>query len=130
MRTLLRHATALVRVKFVLVARLHHGGIAAGARHGDVHWLFEELEALHILDGSLRRLGLIKDDKGLALGLEVRLGHDINHVAILGKDGAQRLLEWLGLDALFQIADVDPASWRLVHPYQPTIECIVCVGVQ
>jgi hypothetical protein len=103
-----------VRVELVLVARLHHAGIAAGARQGNLHRLFEELEALNVVDGRLCRLGLVEDDKGLALGLEVGLGHDVNHVAILGEDGAQGLLERLGLDALLEITDVDPASWRLV----------------
>jgi hypothetical protein len=69
-----------------------------------------------VLDGSLGSLGRIENDEGLALGLEVRLGDDIDHVAILGEDGAQRLLEGLGLDALFQITDVNPVSVRLVWP--------------
>jgi hypothetical protein len=103
-----------VCVKLVLVARLHHGGIAAGARQGELHRLLEKLKALNLVDGCLCRLGLVEDDKGLALGLQVGLGHDVDHVAILGEDGAQGLLERLGLDALLQIPDVDPASWRLV----------------
>lgn len=101
-------------VELVLVARLHHGGIATGARQRNLHRLFEELEALNLVDGRLCRLGLVEDDKGLALSLEIGLGHDVNHVAILGKDGVQRLLERLGLDALLEITNVDPASWRLV----------------
>ena len=101
-------------VKFVLVARLHHGGIATGARQRNLHRLFEELEALNLVDGRLCRLRLVEDDKGLALGFEVGLDHDVNHVAILGEDGAQGLLERLGLDTLLEITDVDPASWRLV----------------
>lgn len=103
-------------IKLVLIAGLHHGGIAAGASHRDLHRLVEELEALDVLDGSLGSLGRVENDKGLALGLEVCLGDDIDHVAILGKDGAQGLLEWLGLDALLQVTDVNPASVRLVWP--------------
>jgi hypothetical protein len=105
-----------VCVKFLLIASLDHGGIASGARHGNVHRLLEELEALHIFDGCLRRLRAVENDKGLALGLEVRLGHNVNHVAILGEDGAQGLFERLGLDALLEVAYVDPANGWLVLP--------------
>lgn len=97
-------------IKLVLVAGPHHGGIAAGARHGDLHRLVEQLEAVHVLDGGQRRLGLVEHDEGLPLGLEVRLGDHINHVAIFREDGAQGLLERLRLDALFQVTDVDPVS--------------------
>lgn len=103
-------------VKLLLVASLHHGGIAPGARQRKMHWLLEELEALDVLDGCLRRLGAVEDDKGLALGLEVRLGHDVNHVAIFGKDGAERFLERFRLDALLEVAYVDPANGGLVLP--------------
>lgn len=65
---------------------------------------------MDVLNGSLRRLGLVKDHESLTLRLEVCLGHDINHVAILGKEGTQGLLERLGLDALLQITDINPAK--------------------
>ncbi len=93
-------------VKLVLVARLEHGGIAAGAGQGELHGLVEELEALDVVDGGEGGLGGVEDDKSLALGLEVRLGDDVNHVAILGEDGAQGLFKRLGLDALLEVADV------------------------
>lgn len=115
-RTLLSHAPALVGIELVLVAHLHHGGIAAGAGKGELHRLVEELEALDVLDGGLGSLGCVEHDESLALGLEVRLGDDVNHVAILGEDGAQGLLEGLGLDALLQVTDVKPARVRLVWP--------------
>ena len=87
-RTLLSHAPALVCVKLLLVARLHYCGITSGARQGELHRLVEELEAMNVLDGGLGRLGLIKDDKSLTLSLQVCLSHHVNHVSILGKDGA------------------------------------------
>ncbi len=86
-RTLLRNTPALVGIELIFVARLHHGGVAAGARQGDLHRLVEEIEALDVGDGGGGRLGGIEDDKRLALGLEVRFGDDIYHVAIFGKDG-------------------------------------------
>jgi hypothetical protein len=129
-RTLLCDAPALVGVEIFIAARLNHGGIAPGAGEGDLHRLVEELEALDIGDGGHGRLGGVKDDKGLALGLEVRLGHDVNHVAIFREDGVQGLLERFGLDALLEIADVNPATGRLVWPTSCARGCLVCVGVQ
>ena len=121
-------------IKLVLVARLQHGGIASGAGQRDLHRLVEELETVDVGDGGLGRLGGVENNKGLALGLEVGLGHDVNHVAIFRKDGAQGLLERFGLDALLQITDVNPVSKRLVfRAYQFKLlrtECLVCVGVQ
>lgn len=58
---------------------------------------------------------VVKHDEGLALGLEVRLHHNVNHVAIFGKDGAQCLLEGLRLDTLLEVAHIDPANRGLVR---------------
>jgi hypothetical protein len=74
-----------VCVKLLLVAILHHRGIASGARQGELHRLVEELEAMDVLNRRLRGLGLVEHDKCLTLGLEICLGHDVNHVAILRK---------------------------------------------
>lgn len=94
-------------VKLLLVASLNNGSVAPRPRQGHHHGLLKQLEALEIVDGSLSRLGLVKDHKGLALGLEVGLGDDINDISVLGEDGAQGLLEGLWLDALLEIAYID-----------------------
>lgn len=99
-----------MRVKLLLVAGLHHGGIAPGASQRDHHRLVEQLEALHLLDGCHGRLRVLEHDKGLALGLQICLGHDIDHVTIFGEDGAQGLLEGFRFDALLEIAYVNPAN--------------------
>lgn len=103
-----------MRVKLVLVARLEDGGVAPGPRQRQVHGLLEQLEALDLVDGGLGGFRLVEDDKGLALGLEVGLGHDVDDVAVLGEDGAQGLLENVGLDALFEVAHVDAVRGREV----------------
>lgn len=105
--TLLSNASALVLVKLFLVASLSNRSVAPRLRQGHQHGLLKQLEALKFLDGGLGRLGLVKDHKGLALGLEIGLGDDINHIAVLGEDGAQGLLERLWLDALLEIAYID-----------------------
>jgi len=103
-----------VRVELVLIARLENCGITAGACQGNLHRLIEEFEALDLLNGGVCRFGLVEDDKGLALGLEVCLGHDVDHVSILREDCAQGLLERLGFDALFQITDVHAMNYPSV----------------
>lgn len=95
-------------VKLLFISVLHHGSIAASTSQSDLHWLLEQLEAVHILNGGQRRFGLVEHDERLAFGLEVRLGHDVDHVAILGENGIQRLLDQFWLDTLFQIMDVYP----------------------
>lgn len=105
--TLLSNAPALVLVKLLLVASLNNRSVAPRPRQGHHHGLLEQLEALEFIDGSLSRLGFVKDHKGLALGLEVGLGDDINHIAVFGEDGAQGVLEGLWLDALLEIAYID-----------------------
>jgi hypothetical protein len=119
-RAFLGHAPALVRVKLVLVAGLEDGGVAPGSGQRQVHGLLEQLEALDLVDGGLGGLGLVEDDKGLALGLEVGLGDDVDDVAILGEDGAQGFLEDVGLDALFEVAHVNAVGggqvWSVARP--------------
>lgn len=123
-----------MHVKLVLVARLEDGGVAPGPRQRQVHGLLEQLEALDLVDGGLGGFRLVEDDKGLALGLEVGLGHDVDDVAVLGEDGAQGLLENVGLDALFEVAHVDAVRGRegLVSWVFGSGRgaCLVCVGVQ
>lgn len=108
--TLLRHTPALVRVKLLRASSTQHCGVAPGACQCDLHRLLEELKALDLLDGGVRRLGFVEDDKGLTFGLKICLGYNVNHIAKLGKDGAQCLLEPFGFDAFLQVADVNPAS--------------------
>ena len=105
--TLLSKAPALVLVKLFLVARLNNRGVAPRLRQSHQHGLLKQLEALEFFDGGLSRLGLVKDHKGLALCLEVGLGDNIDHIAVLGEDGAQGLLEGLWLDAFLEIAYID-----------------------
>lgn len=84
---------------FVVAGRLD-GSIASGSGQRDLHWLLEQLEPLHLLNGLDRGLGAVEDDKCLSFGFQVRLCDDVNDVAILGEDGLERLSQRLGFDAL------------------------------
>ena len=94
-------------LELVLVACALHRGVAPGAGPSNLHGLVKELEAVGFVDGLLGRLGVLEDDEGLALGLQVRLGDDFDDVAILGEDSLQRGLERLGLHALLEVAHID-----------------------
>lgn len=108
-RTFLRQSPPLVLLKLVLVPIANHGRIALGPGDGEVHGLVPELEALDVLDGLGDGFGVVVDDKGLALGLEVLLGHDVNDVAIVGEDDLERVDQVGELDALLEVPHVDAA---------------------
>jgi hypothetical protein len=63
---------------------------------------------LHLLDGCLRALKVVKDHEGLALGLEVLLRYDVDYISKFLKNGPERIGQCVGLDALFEILYVDP----------------------
>lgn len=104
--TLLGQPPPLMQLELFPVPGGGDGGVAPGPGEGELHGLVEELEALDLLDGLERCLGLVEDDEGLPLRLQVGLGHDVDDVAVLGKHGRQRLLERVGFHALLQIAHV------------------------
>lgn len=97
-------------LELLLVAEALDGSIAAGASKGELHGPAEEVEALDVVDGLLGGLDGVEDDEGLALGLEVGLGHDVDDLAILGEQLRQGLLELGDLDRLLQVAAVHATS--------------------
>lgn len=99
-----------MRVKLLSVARHPDSSIAPSTCERKLHWLLEELETLDIFDGVLRRFGIVKDDKGLALCLEICFRDDVNHISILREDCLQGFLENLWLDTLFEVADIDAVT--------------------
>ena len=105
--TLLRDAPALVRVKLLLVASPEDGCVAPSPGEREVHGFVKELEALDLVDGGLGRFWVLKNNESLALGLQVRLGDDVDDVSILGENGTECLLERFRLDALLEITHVN-----------------------
>lgn len=69
----------------VVIAAATNAGVAAGAGERELHGLIEQLEALHVVDGALDTVCILKHDERLALGLQVRLGHDVDDGAVLGE---------------------------------------------
>ena len=106
-RTSLYDALPTVFLNVLDGASLLHGGIAARAGQCQHHGLVEDDEPLRLLDGRLCRRGILVHDKRLALCAQVRLGHNVDNGAKLGKDGFQGGAQRLGLHALLQVAHVD-----------------------
>ena len=61
---------------------------------------------MNLLDGSLGRFHLIEYYEGLALGLEVRLGDEIDDIAVFREDLRQRFFELVDFDPLLQVANL------------------------
>lgn len=72
-------------LKLVVVAGTLHSSVAAGAGESELHGSVKKLEALDVVDGLLRALHGVEDDERLTLGLEVRLGYDVDDFTIFGE---------------------------------------------
>lgn len=94
-------------LKLLIATHALHTSIAPRLRKRQLHRLIKQLEALHFINRLLRALCAVKDDECLALGFQVRLGYDVDDLAVLGEKLAERLLELLDLDALLEVADVE-----------------------
>ena len=112
--TLLSEPPPLVLLELLLRSDALYGGIAPGLGKRDLHRLVKDLEALHFLDGRARRFGVLEDDKGLALRLQARFRDDVDDISILGEYLSQRILDDGDLDALFEIADVNPGNAEVI----------------
>lgn len=92
---------SLVRFELFLTAVHLDSPIASAARQRDLHRLVEQLEPINLLNSAPCAFGIIIDDKGLALGLQILLGHDIDDVAEFREDRSQSFRQSLEIDALF-----------------------------
>lgn len=106
--TLFGDSPALVLLELVVVAECLDRSIAFCPRHRQAHWLLKEVKALQVPNGSLRGLGAVEDDERLALRPKVRLGDNIDDIAVLGENVSQGLPQRFGLDALFEVLHVYP----------------------
>ena len=70
----------------------------------------EQVEALEVVDGVLRAVDIVVNDKGLALALETLLGDDVDDGAELVEEAVQRFDQGGDLDSLVEIANVYPFS--------------------
>lgn len=87
-----------------------HGLVAPRPRDGHLHRLLEELESVDLLDRILGALQVVKDHEGLALGLEILLGYNVDDIAKLGEDDPQLVDDGFDLDPFFEILHVDTVS--------------------
>ncbi len=104
----------LVRLELLGRAVGRDRRVTARLGYGQAHGLVKQREAVDLVDGLLGARRRVEHDKRLALGLEVRLGDDVDDLAELGKDGAQGGRQGLGLGALLEVLDVDTVWWLAV----------------
>lgn len=77
-----------------------NGSITPGLRIVQNHRLVKELEAIHLFNSAGCGINAVIDDERLALGFQVGLCDDLEHIAELGEDLFQRDLELINLDLL------------------------------
>lgn len=122
-------------LKGFLIFKFFYGSVTPLSSQRAYHRLIKEVEAISLLGCQTRRFVVVKDDESLAFRLEVGLGYDVDDFAKLGKDGAQSLLERIGLDALLEVADIDAVKnqargSRLAWDLTTTLGNLRRVGVQ
>jgi hypothetical protein len=105
-----------VALKLIFIATPFYTCIAPGLRKRQLHRFIKQFETLYLIDGLLRALHTIKYYECLSFRLEVRLGYDVDDLAIFREEFIERLLELVDLDALFKIAYVQTRE-RLVTLY-------------
>lgn len=71
---------------FLVIADCLDGGITSRPCYRQAHWLFEDVKPLQVSNGSLRGLGVVEDNESLAFRPKIRLGNDIDDVAVFRKD--------------------------------------------
>lgn len=113
MLTLLSQPLPLVSLQLVLSTFSQHRRIAPCLGKVQLHRLVEELEAIHLVDGAHRGVDIVENDERLAFGFQVRLGNQIDDVAILGEDLAEGFLELGRFYSLLEVFNVD----TVVGPY-------------
>jgi hypothetical protein len=101
---LVEHVTglALDRHVAVLLCLLH------------LHDLAIHRKAIH-QHSLLRRLLVVEDHKGLALALDAALSDNIEDGAEVVKDGMECALEFIDLDALLEVADLELLACNALH---------------
>jgi len=72
----------------------------------EMHLLVEDVEPLQFIDRILRRVDRVVDNEGLPLRLDILLRDDVDDVAILGEDLAERLDQKWDFRALVEVADL------------------------
>jgi hypothetical protein len=93
-------------LKLLIIPSPLHSSIAPRLRKCQLHRLTEEIKALDLINRLLRALYAVKDNKRLALSLQVRFRDNLKDLAIIGEQLGQRFFQLLHLDALFKVAHI------------------------
>jgi hypothetical protein len=77
-RTLLCKSDLLVLLELLIAVLSLHRNIRSSLCEIQAHLPIKQVEALEVVDGVLRAVDIVVDDKGLALALETLLGDDVD----------------------------------------------------
>ena len=75
-----------------------------------MHLLAEDIEALKLIDGLLRRIDAVIYHECLALPLDALLRDHINYVAVLGEQPPKSLDQERDFNSLIEVAHIYPRS--------------------
>jgi hypothetical protein len=107
-RTLLGKSDLLVLLEFLITVLSLDSDIRPSLCEVQAHLPTKQVEALEIVDGVLRAVDIVVDDKGLTLALETLLGDDVDDGAELVEEAVQGFDQGGDLDGLVEVADVYP----------------------
>jgi hypothetical protein len=102
--TLLSQSLLLVRLQTLVSILPLHGSIRPRLCKVQVHLLPEKVEALKLVDRSLRTVHIVVDDEGLSLALEAFLRYNLDNGAKLVEELVERFDQGGDLDVLVEVA--------------------------
>lgn len=95
-----------MRLQLITTTLSQNRRIAPRLRIIQHHRFLKQLEPINLLDSVRSRLNIVKDDEGLALGLEVGFGDYLDDGAIFSEELFQGFFEVFDFDAFLEIADL------------------------
>ena len=97
-------------LKLLLVTSSLDSRITSRLCERQLHWLVKKLESLNFVDGFLSGIDGVENNECLSLSFQVFLGYDIDNLAVLRENLTECLLQLLDLDALLEVADINPGK--------------------
>lgn len=125
-RTLLCKSDLLVLLEFLIAVLSLDRNIRPRLCEIQAHLPSEQVEALEVVDGVLRAVDIVVNDKGLALALETLLGDDVDDGVELVEEAVQGFDQGGDLDGLVEVANVYPFSVVLVSDHDLALVRTVC----
>lgn len=107
--------------KLLCIALQFYCLIASGLGQRQLQRLVEEWEAVDLFNCFLCAFLAVKHNESLALGLQVGLGDNIDHIAKLGEYRTERVGKRFDLDPLFEVLRINTTNQNQL--FAITITC-------